>query len=261
MNKQMNLEGKVAFVTGGAGGLGQVFCRRLAAAGARVVVADINKDRAEEIAEEIGGLGLVLDLRDSESVDECFRRTMERYKRLDVLINNGAIHLQKPVVEITDEEFSSVLDINLKGSFYAARAAARRMIALNNGGRIINIVTRLFANALSGPYMASKFGLWGLTGTLAMELAKYQITVNAVAPGVIRGTGMEKWFQEKARLSGLNQHEFNAMVEGSIPLGRTGTADEIADMALFLCGDGASYITGELFNVTGGWSGYSRRLG
>jgi NAD(P)-dependent dehydrogenase (short-subunit alcohol dehydrogenase family) len=129
------------------------------------------------------------------------------------------------------------------------------------GGRIINIVTRLFANALSGPYMASKFGLWGLTGTLAMELAKYQITVNAIAPGVIRGTGMEKWFQEKARLSGLDQHEFNAMVESSIPLGRTGTTDEIAEMMLFLCGEGASYITGEMFNVTGGWAGYSRRLG
>jgi NAD(P)-dependent dehydrogenase (short-subunit alcohol dehydrogenase family) len=257
----MTLEGKVAFVTGGAGGLGQTFCRRLAAAGAHVVVADVNQEGAERIAAEINGLGLALDLRSSRSVDGCFSRVIERYKRLDILINNGAIHLQKPVVEITDEEFSSVLDTNLKGSFFAARAAARLMIVNGQGGRIINIVTRLFANALSGPYMASKFGLWGLTGTLAMELAKYQITVNAIAPGVIRGTGMEKWFQEKARLSGLDQHEFNAMVESSIPLGRTGTADEIAEMMLFLCGEGASYITGEMFNVTGGWAGYSRRLG
>jgi NAD(P)-dependent dehydrogenase (short-subunit alcohol dehydrogenase family) len=108
--------------------------------------------------------------------------------------------------------------------------------------------------------MASKYGLWGLTGTLAMELAKHQITVNAVAPGVIRGTGMEKWFQEKARRLGMGQREFDAMVEDSIPLGRTGTPDDVAEMVLFLCGDGASYVTGELFNVAGGWTGYSRRL-
>ena len=257
----MTLEGKVAFVTGGAGGLGQVFCRRLAAAGARVVVADVNEQGAKEVAATVDGLGLLLDLRSSRSVDECFQQTIERYKRLDVLINNAAIHLQKPVIDITDEEFASVLDINLKGAFFAARAAARLMVTANNRGRIINIVTRFFANALSGPYMASKFGLWGLTGTLAMELAKYQITVNAVAPGVIRGTGMEKWFQEKARLSGLDQQEFDAMVERSIPLGRSGKPDDVAEMVLFLCGDGASYITGEVFNVTGGWTGYSRSLG
>ena len=260
MNAMSSMEGKVVFVTGGAGGLGRVFCLRLAAAGANVAVADIDEGEAKRVAAEVNGLGLALDLRSSRSVDDSMNHAFEHFQRIDVLINNAAVHLPKPVEEITDEEFSSILDVNLRGSFYSSRAAARLLIAGKKGGRIINIVTRLFPNALSGPYMASKYGLWGLTGTLAMELAKHQITVNAVAPGVIRGTGMEKWFQEKASRFGMGQREFDSMVENSIPLGRTATPDDIAEMVLFLCSDAASYITGELFNVSGGWTGYSRRL-
>lgn len=252
---------KVALITGGAGGLGKAMCRRLAASGAHVVVADVNQAPVQETAEAVHGMGLLCDLRSSASVDECVARTVEHYGRLDILINSAAIHLQKRIVDITDDEFESILKVNLTGAFFACRAAGRVMSRLERGGRIINIVTPLFPNALSAPYMASKYGLWGFTSSLAMELAKFQITVNAVAPGVVRGTGMEKWHQAKARLSGLSQEQFDRMVEQSIPLGRTSSPEDVADVIDFLCGDAARYITCELVHVTGGWTGYSQRLG
>ncbi len=219
---------KVVLITGGAGGLGKAVSLRLASAGARIAVADLNRVAAQEVAETVNGIGIACDLESSVSVDECVGKTMERYGRIDVLINGGAIHLQKRIVDITDDEFESVLKVNLTGSFFTCRAVARVMSELGRGGRIINIVTTLFPNALSAPYMASKFGLWGFTGCLAMELAKFHITVNAVAPGVVRGTGMEKWFVEKARLSGITQEQFDKAVEDSIPLGRTCTPDDVA---------------------------------
>ncbi|MFP5277515.1 MAG: SDR family NAD(P)-dependent oxidoreductase [Acidobacteriota bacterium] len=257
----LRLAEKVAVITGGAGGLGRVLCHRMALSGARVVVADIEQTSVEEVANAVNGMGILCDLKSSASVDQCVSKTMERYGRIDVLINGGAIHLQKRIVDITDDEFESILKVNLTGAFFASRAVARVMSHLGHGGRIINIVTTLFPNALSAPYMASKYGLWGLTGCLAMELAKYHITVNAVAPGVIRGTGMEKWFIEKARLSGLSQEQFDKAVEESIPLGRTSTPDDVADLIEFLCSDAAGYITSEFIHVTGGWKGYSQRLG
>lgn len=256
-----HLADKVALITGGAGGLGKGVAHRLASSGARVVVADVNQAAAEELAQAVNGMGALCDLQSSQSVDQCIGRTMERYGQIDVLINCGAIHLQKRIVDITDEEFESIIKVNLTGAFFACRAAARVMSRGERGGRIINVVTPLFANPLSAPYMASKYGLWGFTGCLAMELAKFQITVNAIAPGVIRGTGMEKWFVEKARLSGIDQEQFDKAVETSIPLGRTSTPDDVAGVIDFLCSDAARYITCELIHVTGGWKGYSQRLG
>jgi NAD(P)-dependent dehydrogenase (short-subunit alcohol dehydrogenase family) len=252
---------KVVLITGGAGGLGKAMSHRLASSGAHVVVADVNQVAVQEIAEAVNGMGVICDLQSSNSVDQCIGRTMERYGRIDILINSGAIHLQKRTVDITDDEFESIIKVNLTGAFFACRGVARVMSQVERGGRIINIVTPLFANPLSAPYMASKYGLWGFTGCLAMELAKFQITVNAVAPGVVRGTGMEKWFIEKARLSGIDQEQFDRAVEGSIPLGRTSTPDDVADVIDFLCSDAARYITSELIHVTGGWKGYSQRLG
>lgn len=252
---------KVVIITGGAGGLGSAVSRRLASSGARVVVADVNQVAVQEVAEAVNGVGILCDLQSSNSVDQCISTTMERYGQIDVLINCGAIHLQKRIVDITDDEFESILKVNLTGAFFACRAVARVMSRLERGGRIINVVTPLFPNPLSAPYMASKYGLWGFTGCLAMELAKFQITVNAIAPGVIRGTGMEKWFVEKARLSGISQEQFDQAVEASIPLGRTSTPDDVADVIDFLCSDAARYITCELIHVTGGWKGYSQRLG
>lgn len=252
---------KVALITGGAGGLGRILCHRLASSGAHIVVADLDQAAVQEVAEAVSGTGIICDLTSSSSVDQCVDRTMERYGQIDILINGGAIHLQKRIVDITDDEFESIIKVNLTGAFFASRAVARVMTRLGRGGRIINIVTTLFPNALSAPYMASKYGLWGLTGCLAMELAKFQVTVNAVAPGVIRGTGMEKWFIEKARLSGISQEQFDKAVEESIPLGRTSTPDDVADVIEFLCSDAAGYITSELIHVTGGWKGYSQRLG
>ena len=256
-----HLKDKVVLITGGAGGLGKGVSHRLALSGARVVVADVNLAAAEELARAVNGTGLLCDLQSSQSVDQCIGGTMERYGQLDALINCGAIHLQKRIVDITDEEFESIIKINLTGAFFACRAAARVMSQQGRGGRIINIVTALFPNPLSAPYMASKYGLWGFTGCLAMELAKFQITVNAIAPGVIRGTGMEKWFVEKARVSGIDQEQFDRAVEASIPLGRTSTPDDVAGVIDFLCSDAAGYITSELIHVTGGWKGYSQRLG
>jgi len=245
-----DLTNKVALVTGAAKGMGKAHSLALAKAGAKVILTDIDFQEVQKSAQEIIDLGLEartyrLDVTNKIEIDQVFDQVFETYKRLDILINNAGILLSKPFLEITQEEWDKVLNINLKGQFLCAQKAAFLM-KQNNWGRIINISSIASGEvgvglALSAHYAASKGGVKALTETLALELAQYNITVNAIAPGAIE-TDMTKNLNEEVRKNLLN----------SIPLKRFGKPEEVANLAVFLASEEASYLTGSTIYIDGG---------
>lgn len=240
----MNFTDKTVIVTGGTRGIGRAIGATFAAAGARVVISGRNAETAAEVAAEIDGEvhGLALDVASSESVRSFFAEAMEILGGLDVVVANAGITRDKLVMALKDEDWDEVLNTNLRGAFLCAREAVRPMIR-NRSGRIIAVtsVIGLTGNPGQGNYAASKAGLIGFVKSLAQEVASRNITVNAVAPGMI-DTDMLAALPEKARL---------AMIE-RIPAGRPGTVEEVAGTVLFLASDAASYVTGEVIRVDGG---------
>ncbi len=245
-----DLTNKVALVTGAAKGMGKAHSLALAKAGAKVILTDIDFQEVQKSAQEIIDLGLEartykLYVTNKIEIDQVFDQVFEVYKRLDILINNAGILLSKPFLEITQEEWDKVLNINLKGQFLCAQKAAFLM-KQNNWGRIINISSIASGEigvglALSAHYAASKGGVKALTETLALELAQYNITVNAIAPGAIE-TDMTKNLNEEVRKNLLS----------SIPLKRFGKPEEVANLAVFLASEEASYLTGSTIYIDGG---------
>jgi NAD(P)-dependent dehydrogenase (short-subunit alcohol dehydrogenase family) len=246
----------VALVTGGAGGIGRAISARLADE-YHVVVADRDADAASGVGKSVGGERVEIDLSDSASVDAAVGSVLSRHGRIDVLVNAAGIHLQKLVSEMSDDDWDKIQRVNARGPFLACRAVTKPMMRAGRG-RIVNIVTRLgFGNPYSSAYMASKNALWGFTQCLAIELASYGVTVNAVAPGHIGpGTGMEKQFREKADKLGLTWEAFEAQVLRTIPVGRWCRPDDVASAVAYVVSPEASFVTGELINVTGGFTGY-----
>ena len=250
------LHNRVAVVTGAAAGIGKAIAARLCAEGGSVVIADADHERAVETAEELGGLAVQTDMTDSRSVDEMAETVIDRFEQVDVLVNNAGVHIQKLAVDLTDEEWDQIQHVNARGCFYACRAFAPHMMR-RESGRIINIISRLVGNPFSSAYVASKSAIWGFTQCLALELAPYNISVNAVAPGHVgTGTGMEKHFRTKAEMMSVSWEQFEEAVLSTIPLGRWCTPEDVAAAVAFLASDEAQYITGEQINVTGGWTGY-----
>ena len=251
------MDKRVAIVTGGAGGIGRAIASRLMSAGYHVVVADLDVRAAADVARTFGGEGIRLDVTKSESVNDGVEDVVARHGRIDVLVNCAGVHLQKLVADMTDDDWDGVQRVNARGPFLTCRAVAKPMMRAGQG-RIVNIATRLgFGNPYSSAYMASKNSVWGFTQTLAVELAAYGITVNAVAPGHVGpGTGMEKQFREKAEKLGLGWDAFEAQVLKTIPLGRWCTPEDVAGAVAWVVSPDASFVTGELINVTGGFTGY-----
>lgn len=247
-----DLHGKAAIVTGGAMGIGAAITTRLAEAGAAVLIADVNEEEARRTAARIGETGSqVVAFRANMSqvgdIRAMVAATVERFGRLDVLVNNAGIFPFTPALEMTEEQWDRVLDVNLKGAFFAAQAAARAMVA---GGRIVNIasIDGLHPTGYLAHYDASKGGLVMLTRSLALELGPRGIAVNAIAPGSINTPGAAT----TAALSGNSAIAMEGFLK-RIPLGRVGEPDEIAKVALFLASGAADYITGELIVVDGGY--------
>ena len=249
-------EKRLAIVTGGAGGIGRAIVARLRRDGYAVIVADRGEALAALPATDRPET-LDLDLTDSGSVNAGIAGVMARHGRIDVLVNCAGIHLQKLVVDMTDEDWDRIQRVNARGPFMACRAVAKPMMRAGQG-RIVNIATRLgFGNPYSSAYMASKNALWGFTQCLAIELAAYGVTVNAVAPGHVGpGTGMEKQFRDKADKLGLTWEAFEAEVLKTIPVGRWCAPDDVAAAVAYVVSPEASFVTGELINVTGGFTGY-----
>ena len=243
----MELKGKVALVTGGGQGIGQVIGNHLARIGAHVVFADINLENAEKSAEDVSASGgkasaILLNVTDSENVKVAFDSIKSEFKSLDILINNAGITKDGLFVRMKEGEWDSVLAVNLKGSFLCGQQAAKHMMKQRQGA-IVNIasIVGVMGNAGQANYSASKAGLIGLTKTMARELAPRNITVNAIAPGFI-DTEMTQVLDEKIK---------DKLVE-QIPLSRLGLPEDIAHSVVFLVSSRSSYITGQVLNVNGG---------
>lgn len=240
-------DGKVALVTGGGQSIGREIAKALAREGADVVIVDVNAETAESAAKEIaslgvGSLGLAVDVSDWDSAAGAVERTLEELGSLDLLVNNAGITRDGLLVRMGSDDWDRVMDVNLKGAFNFCKASAKPMMK-KRWGRIVNIasVVGVMGNAGQANYAASKAGLIGLTKSLAKELAARGITVNAVAPGFI-DTPMTEVLGEKAR----NE------LAGKIPLGRLGTAADVADVVSFLASERARYVTGQVVHVDGG---------
>ena len=242
------LAGKVAIVTGGSRGIGAATAAWLAEHGAAVVVSGRDADRLQSTVkqlEERGGsvIAVVADAAKREDADALVERTKERFGRVDVLVNNAGITRDGLLVRMKDEDWDRVMDVNLRGAFLMTRAVTKALVRQKSGGRIINIASTAGAMGNAGQvnYSAAKAGLIGFTKASARELAHWSILVNAVAPGLIE-TDMAAAISAEAREALLAQ----------VPLKRIGTARDVAEMVGFLAGDGAAYITGQVFHVNGG---------
>lgn len=246
----MRFENKVAIVTGAGNGMGRASALRLAQEGARVVVADIERDSAAKVADEIraGGasaLAVPLQVSSRESVNAMVEQAVQEFGRVDILFAIAGIGGGIPFLEITDEKWDRMLAVNLKGVFLCGQLVAQQMVRQGTGGRIVNMASTngLVGEAEFAHYNAAKFGVVGLTMTMAIELAPHNITVNAVCPGLIRTRLTERFVNNPV----ATQEYFK-----KIPMARFGTADEVAGAFLFLASDDASYITGTTLVVDGG---------
>jgi 3-oxoacyl-[acyl-carrier protein] reductase len=244
-----SLEGKIALVTGASQGIGEIIAKQLAKQGAVVVCASLPSTEADlqRVVAEIKASGgkadyVTLDMLDAESIRGAVNTTVERHGGLHVLVNNAGITKDKLMIQMKEDEFDLVLDVNLKGAWLATQAVAKTMMK-QRWGRIINIasVVGQMGNAGQSNYATSKAGLIGLTKTVAREFASRNITCNAVAPGYIATAMTDK-------LSDEVKAEFNRQ----IPLGRMGTPEDVGAAVIFLATDEASYITGQIIAVNGG---------
>lgn len=258
-----NLNGKVAIVTGAGSGIGQAIARRLSLEGAVVVAADLNRSAAEKLVEELKGLGrrglaVEMNVTVKRDAEDMTRQCLKNFGQVDILVNNAGAGSLGLIVNQTEEDWERPIQVNLKGTFLCSQAAAKEMIPRKQG-RIINIssVSGKSGEEFIGPYCASKFGVIGLTQTLAKELARYSINVNAVCPGYIwtpMWAEMAKWFKESfPALEGKSPQEiFENRVKSVTPLRRPQTAEDIANLVAFLVSEEARNITGQAINVDGG---------
>ncbi|MCF6246705.1 MAG: 3-oxoacyl-[acyl-carrier-protein] reductase [Desulfobacula sp.] len=241
------LSGKTALVTGCGRGIGKAIAMTLSNAGADIILNDIDKEAVGLLSEQInatgrrtvihtGSIGLKKD------VEKLFSIARKEFHHLDILVNNAGITRDNMLLKMTDQEWDQVIDINLKGVFYCTRQAAA-MMKDQTYGRIINLtsVSALMGNPGQVNYTASKAGVIGLTKTLARELARYQITVNAVAPGFIE-TPMTETIPDPIK---------QTIISG-IPLGRAGSPQDVANLVRFLSSDDSSYVTGQVISCNGG---------
>ncbi len=257
---KVDLDGRVAIVTGGAGAIGTAICRMLAANGARVVVADINLDGARALAGELpGGMACRTDVANEASTREGVGEVLTRLGQIDILINNAGVNTQAHRVTLErfpKEEWDRIVRIDLDGTYLMSRAALEPMVARGAGGRVVNIasVVGIAAMRLQSPFVAAKAGIVHLTRAMAIELGHHGILTNAIAPGSIMSEGTRALFYGQGGLFGSRTEEFMR----HIPMRRPGEPEDIARAVLFLVSPAASYVNGQCLAIDGGWTaGYT----
>jgi len=255
-----DLSGKGAVVTGGAMGIGQGIAFRLAEAGAGVIVADIDFEAATETVEIIKSKGgkaqaILADVRSDQDAQKVMHATMDTFGDLSILVNNAGIYPSYNFLNTTQEGFDEIIDVNLKGVLRYSQAAAQVMIKAGKGGRIINIASKggLRPELAQSPYGVSKSGVIMLTMSMALELCRYNILVNAIAPGGIMTPGGGKWGPGIFKNLDMAPEKVLETFLQNTPLGRLGTPDEIAMAVLFLASEASTYIVGQVLVVDGGF--------
>ncbi len=243
------LKNKTAIVTGAGQGIGREIALSLAKNGANVVLIDIS-DKIFDVLKEIENLGVQglavkCDVSKAEDVEKAVKEAITKFGRIDILVNNAGIYPFKPILQMTEEDWDRVLDINLKGTFFMTKAVLPKMIE-QRGGKTINIAS--IAGSMVGypnlaHYSASKAGVVGFTKAVALEVAQYGINVNAISPGPIQTPGTEA--------IGLTKELYEQTVR-SIPLGRIGLPEDVANLVVFLASDKSSFITGQNIVIDGG---------
>lgn len=249
------LEGRRAFLTGGATGIGLAIAKALSAQGVTVAIADIDVAAADRAAQSIGGgsVAVEIDVRHRVSVDTAFTKALSLIGGCDIVIANAGVSTMQKALELTDDEWDFNFDVNTRGIFLTNQIAGRHLVA-QGSGCIVN--TASLAAKVGAPllahYSASKFAVLGWTQALARELAPTGIRVNAVCPGFVK-TGMQsREIEWEANLRGISAEQvFNEYV-GQTPLGRIETPEDVADVVVFLCSNSARFMTGQGINVTGG---------
>ena|SRR3989338_4879888 len=244
---ELSLEGKVALITGGARGIGKELALRFAKEGSDIAICDVNMELLEQTAEEIRGMDkdvLVFkaDVTSSTEVQNMLDKILDKFKKLDILINNAGITRDGLILRMSEEDWDKVIAVNLKGSFVCTKAAAKVMLK-QRFGKIVNLasIIGIMGNIGQANYAASKAGIIGLTKSVAKELAPRGICVNAIAPGFI-----------KTEMTAKLPEDIQKKMLSVIPLGRFGEPKDVADLALFLSSESSSYITGQVIQIDGG---------
>ena len=255
------LTGRTVLITGAARGIGAACARRLAADGAKLVLADLDGAGAEKLAAELGQVAVRADVTRPEDIDRIVDEPYRRWGRLDVLFNNAGVIRVQPMLEVTGEEWERVMDVNLRAVFFVLQAVARRMLDQDLmpeselRGKLIqtaSIASYRGGNHLMTPYSASKAGVVSVTRSAAQVLAPHRITSNCVCPGAVETAMWEQIDREWGALEGLGQGEAWKRRIRNIPLGRPERAEDVAGVVAFLAGPDSDYMTGQALNVDGG---------
>jgi 3-oxoacyl-[acyl-carrier protein] reductase len=244
---ELSLKGKIALITGGARGIGKEIALLFAREGADIALCDVDLEEANKTAKEIqdlgrGSIAIKTDVTDSKDVQDMVDKILDKFKKLDILINNAGITKDNLILRMSEEDWDRVVAVNLKGCFICTKIAAKVMLK-QRSGRIINLasIIGIMGNAGQANYAASKAGIIGLTKSVAKELGPRGVSVNAIAPGFI-----------KTEMTTRLPEDIQKKMLSGIPLGRFGEPKDVADLALFLSREGSSYITGQVIQIDGG---------
>ncbi|MGG1686076.1 3-oxoacyl-ACP reductase FabG [Pseudalkalibacillus sp. NRS-1564] len=247
------LEGRVAYITGGSRGIGASIAEKFTDEGAKVYLADVNEEALSTTRKKLEGKGFsvmtgVVDVTQREQVESSMKEAAEAYGSIDILVNNAGVIRDNLLFKMSDEDWMTVMQVHLTGSFYASRAAQKYMVD-QGYGRIISLSsTSALGNRGQTNYAAAKAGIQGLTKTLSLELGKYGITANAIAPGFIE-SDMTKATAERL---GVEFDQFIEYNKKQIPVARTGKPEDIANAALFFADENSSFVSGQVLYVAGG---------
>jgi 3-hydroxybutyrate dehydrogenase len=256
-----DLTGKVAFVTGAASGIGRAIAMMLAAHGASVGVCDLNESASRKVVTEIEqgegrALALQVDVSNSDRVRAAMQTTVEKFGRMDILVNNAGLQFIAPVHEFPEEKWNLLIGVMLTGTFLCTKYALPSMMA-KRWGRIINIssIHGLIASPFKSAYIAAKHGIIGLTKTVALEVAEYGITANAICPSYVRTPLVEGQIAEQSKVHGIPQAEVvEKIMLAQAAVKRLLEPEEIAGLVLYLCSAGAAGVTGAAYTIDGGWT-------